>query len=81
MLEVVLLSSCRVKKGLGRRPLSDQHRRFMQLREKGWSIRGATREAGVSRSAAMNWTHVYQVVKDQLMITRSSPIRSRRNSA
>lgn len=45
-----------MKKGPGRRPLSAKRQRFMELRAQGWSIRGAAREVGISRSAAANWT-------------------------
>jgi IS30 family transposase len=48
-----------VKKGPGRRPLSAKRQRFMELRAQGWSIRGAAREVGISRSAAANWTRGY----------------------
>ena len=44
------MSSRRVKKGPGRRPLSARRQRFLQLREQGWSIRAAAREAGVARA-------------------------------
>ena len=55
IVEVVLASSRRVKKGPGRRPLSAKRQRFMELRERGWSIRAAAREVGVSRSSGNNW--------------------------
>ena len=54
-LGAVLSSSRRVKKGPGRRPQSAKRQRFMQLRERGWSIRAAAREVGVSRSTGTNW--------------------------
>ncbi|ORJ52609.1 hypothetical protein B5M45_30960 [Mycobacterium simiae] len=44
----MLTSSRRVKKG----PLSAKRQRFMELRARGWSVRAAAREVGVSRSAA-----------------------------
>lgn len=56
-----MLSSRRVKRGPGRRPLSAKRQRFMELRAQGWSIRGAAREVGISRSAAANWTRGYTV--------------------
>ena len=58
-----VLSSRRVKKGPGRRPLSAKRQRFMELRARGWSIHGAAREVGVSRSAAANWTRGYNVYR------------------
>jgi len=50
-----LASSRRVKKGPGRRPLSAKRQRFMELRARGWSIRAAAREVGVSRSSGTSW--------------------------
>lgn len=58
-----MLSSRRVKKGPGRRPLSAKRARFMQLRERGWSIMAAAREVGVSRSAGNNWSHGYKTYR------------------
>ena len=55
IVEVVLSSLRRVKKGPGRRPQSAKRRKFMELRERGWSIRAAAREVGVSRSSGNNW--------------------------
>ena len=60
---VVLSSSRRVKKGPGRRPLSDHRRRFMELRERGWGVRAAAREVGVSSAAGQNWAAGYKVVR------------------
>lgn len=57
------MSSRRVKKGPGRRPLSAKRQRFMELRGQGWSIRGAAREVGISRTAANNWTRGYTVYR------------------
>ena len=45
-------SSRRVKKGPGRRPQSAKRQRFMELRARGWSIRAAGHEVGISRTAA-----------------------------
>jgi len=45
-----LPSSRRVKKGPGRRPQSAKRQRFVELRERGWSILAAAREVGVSRT-------------------------------
>ncbi len=47
-------STRRVGKGLGRRPQSEKRQRFMELRERGWSVSGAAREVGVSRSTGNN---------------------------
>jgi hypothetical protein len=46
----VVFSSRRVKKGPGRRALSTKREEFMERRERGWGIRAAAREVGVSRS-------------------------------
>jgi hypothetical protein len=48
ILEVMLSSSRRVKKGPGRRPQSAKRRRFMELRERGLSIDAAAHEVGVT---------------------------------
>jgi len=56
--------SRRVKKGPGRRPLSAKRQRFLELRARGWSVRAAVREVGVSRSAATNWTRGYKTYRD-----------------
>lgn len=57
-------SSRRVKKGPGRRPQSAKRRRFMELRARGWSIRAAAREVGVSRSSGTNWARGYKVYRN-----------------
>lgn len=59
----VVLSSRRVKKGPGRRPLSAKRQKFMELRERGWSIRAAAREVGVSRSSGNNWSSGYKTYR------------------
>ena len=52
-----------MKKGPGRRPLSAKRQQFMSLRERGWSIRGAAREIGISRTTANNWSRGYKVYR------------------
>jgi transposase, IS30 family len=52
-----------VKKGPGRRPLSAKRQRFVELRERGWSINAAAREVGVSRSAGANWSRGYKTYR------------------
>ena len=59
----MLSSSRRVKKGPGRRPLSAKRQRFMELRERGWSIQAAAREVGVSRTAGNNWVRGYKTYR------------------
>ena len=53
----------RVKEGPGRRPQSAKRQRFVQLRERGWSILGAAREVGVSRTTGNNWTRGYKTYR------------------
>jgi transposase, IS30 family len=57
------LSSRRVKKGPGRRPQSAKRQRFVELRERGWSILAAAREVGVSRTAGNNWSRGYKTYR------------------
>ena len=52
-----------MKKGPGRRPLSAKRQRFVELRERGWSINAAAREVGVSRSAGANWSRGYKTYR------------------
>jgi transposase, IS30 family len=59
----VLSSSRRVKKGPGRRPQSAKRQRFMELRERGWSILAAAREVGVSRTTGNNWSRGYKTYR------------------
>ena len=63
ILEVVLSSSRRVKKGPGRRPQSAKRQRFVELRERGWSILAAAREVGVSRTTGNNWSRGYKTYR------------------
>jgi transposase, IS30 family len=57
------LSSRRVKKGPGRRPQSAKRQRFVELRERGWSILAAAREVGVSRTTGNNWSRGYRTYR------------------
>ena len=49
------MSSRRVRKGPGRRPMSEKRRQFLELLAQGWSVRGACRELGIDRSSGNNW--------------------------
>jgi IS30 family transposase len=60
----VLTSSRRAKKGPGRRPQSAKRRWFVELRERGWSVRAAAREVGVSRTTGANWSRGYKTYRD-----------------
>jgi len=53
-----LSSSRLVKKGPGRRAQSAKRQRFMELRERGWSILAAAGEVGVSRTTGNNWSRL-----------------------
>ena len=57
------MSSRRVQKGPGRRPQSAKRQRFMELRERGWSILAASREVGASRTAGNNWARGYKTYR------------------
>lgn len=70
----MLSSSRRVKKGPGRRPLSDKRRRFMELRGRGWSIRAAAREVGVSRASGTNWARGYSVYRAGQLVRTVAPL-------
>lgn len=59
----MLVSTRRVQKGPGRRPQSAKRQRFMELRERGWSILAASREVGVSRTAGNNWARGYKTYR------------------
>jgi transposase, IS30 family len=59
----VLSLSRRVKKGPGRRPQSAKRQRFVELRERGWSILAAAREVGVSRTTGNNWSRGYKTYR------------------
>ncbi|WP_433210455.1 IS30 family transposase [Dactylosporangium sp. CS-047395] len=63
-----VLSSRRVKKGPGRRPQSAKRQRFMELRERGWSVRAATREVGVSRTTGANWSRGYKIYRNGVVV-------------
>ncbi|WP_438803990.1 IS30 family transposase [Mycolicibacterium neoaurum] len=69
-----MTSSRRVKKGPGRRPLSAKRQRFMELRARGWSVRAAAREVGVSRSAATNWTRGYKTYRNGVEVGFIPPL-------
>jgi IS30 family transposase len=51
-------------KGPGRRPQSAKRERFMELRERGWSIVRAAREVGASRTAGNNWWRGYKTYRN-----------------
>ena len=69
-----MTSSRRVKKGPGRRPQSAKRQRFMELRARGWSVRAAAREVGVSRSAATNWARGYTTYRNGVVVGFVPPL-------
>ena len=70
----MLSSSRRVKKGPGRRPQSAKRQRFMELRERGWSILAAAREVGVSRTTGNNWSRGYKTYRRGEVIGFVAPL-------
>lgn len=69
-----MASSRRVKKGPGRRPQSAKRQRFMELRARGWSVRAAAREVGVSRSAGTNWSRGYKTYRNGVVVGFVAPL-------
>ena len=61
-------SSRRVKKGPGRRPQSAKRQRFMEVRERGWSIRAAAREVGVARTTGTNWACGHKTYRNGVVV-------------
>ena len=57
------MSCRRVKKGPGRGPQSAKRQRFVELRERGWSVVAAAREVGVSRTTGANWSRGYKTYR------------------
>ena len=49
------MSSRRIPKGPGRRPMSEKRRRFQELLAQGWTPAGACRELGIGRSTGHIW--------------------------
>lgn len=49
------MSSRRVPKGPGRRPMTQKRRQFLELLGQGWSVRSACRNLGISRSSGNRW--------------------------
>lgn len=69
-----MASSRRVKKGPGRRPQSAKRQRFMELRARGWSVRAAAREVGVSRSSGTNWARGHKVYRNGVVVGFVAPL-------
>jgi IS30 family transposase len=46
----------------------------MELRARGWSVRAAAREVGVSRSAATNWTNGYKTYRNGVEVGFVPPL-------
>ena len=69
-----MTSSRRVKKVPGRRPQSAKRQRFMELRARGWSVRAAAREVGVSRSSGANWARGHKVYRNGVVVGFVPPL-------
>jgi transposase, IS30 family len=69
-----VLSLRRVKKGPGRRPMSAKRARFMELRARGWSVRAAVREVGVSRTCGANWSRGYKAYRNGEVVGFVAPL-------
>lgn len=69
-----VLSSRRVKKGPGARPMSAKRAQFMELRARGWSVRAAVREVGVSRSCGANWSRGYKTYRNGEVVGFVAPL-------
>jgi len=63
-----------VKKGPGRRPQSAKRQRFMELRARGWSVRAAAAEVGVSRSSGTNWSRGYKTYRNGVLVGFVEPL-------
>jgi len=63
-----------VKKGPGRRPQSAKRQRFMELRARGWSVRAAAHEVGVSRSSGTNWSRGHKVYRNGVVVGFVAPL-------
>ncbi len=63
-----------MKKGPGRRPQSAKRQRFMELRARGWSVRAAAREVGVSRSSGTNWSRGYKTYRNGVVVGFVKPL-------
>jgi len=57
-----------VKKGPGRRPQSAKRQQFMELRARGWSVRAAAREVGVSRTSGANWARGHKIYRNGVVV-------------
>jgi hypothetical protein len=60
-VEVCVVSSRRVRKGPGRRPMSAKREQFLKLLARGWTPAAPRREVGISRSASRNWRNGHTV--------------------
>lgn len=69
---VGIVASC--EEGPGRRPQSAKRQRFMELRARGWSVRAAAREVGVSRTAGTNWSRGYKTYRNGVVVGFVEPL-------
>ncbi len=70
----VAFSTRRISKGPGRRPKSTVRRRFMELLNKGVSIRAACREIGVCRQTGQNWKNGVTVIRKDGSVKHVPPL-------
>lgn len=56
-----VVSSRRVRKGPGRRPMSAKRQLFLKLLAQGWTPAAARREVGISRATSHNWRNGHSV--------------------
>jgi len=74
LLSEVELSTRRIPQGPGRRPKSLARRRFMELLNKGVSIRAACREIGVCRQTGQNWKNGVTVIRKDGSVKHVPPL-------
>jgi IS30 family transposase len=55
------MSSRRVPKGPGRRPMTDKRRQLLELLAQGWTVRSAGKKLGISRSSGNRWKNGWLV--------------------
>lgn len=67
---IVLASSCRVIEGRG----GVRRQRFMELLARGWSVRAAPREVGVSRMSGTAWTSGHETCRNGVVVGFVPPL-------
>jgi len=54
--------------------MSTKRARFMELRARGWSVRAAAREVGVSRTCGANWSRGYKTYRNGQVVGFVAPL-------